>query len=1114
MLSSLNGHQIDFGNINNLPQIFECTFSNSNELRHNAEQALQKFETTPSFTSRLLQLVHNTQIDLTIRLAVSIRLKNIVREKWALGAEYISEDDRRTIKLNLFDVIVAETDEKIRRQLLDLLYRIATCDFPDYWPELMDKVMSNLTSSEIPRMLAALQCLAMILRRYQYLNPLKLETRPQTPVLQIVEATFPHLLTIIHKALKWDDDTKYDLVRLVLKCVCFVTQLELPEHIGQPKAFREWISAMVSIVTVPVTTDHLRHFLSKRREEGLQGGVQADDFVEYGRQIPIVKCQKWSAKLLLRFFEKFGRPKCAQSEFIASFAEHFMAEYSLPILEQFMQVLKNYKEGHYVGHRILVSVYQYLTYAVSFKALYAPIRKHFGFVVFECAFRTVCLNRADVQMFQDDPHEFIRQNSDFCFEFRDPRITAAGFLIELVRVRTSSALPSIVTAMEQILDGFAKSDADKKDHIRKEGAMNVLGILSKPLMNCEQTKNVMEGVLGVHVIPEFKSNIGFMRSRACWTFSQFHLLNWKDSKLHYQGVTALLGALSDQELPVQIEAANSIGRVILPNPGSFGKICPEDGDIEAYSMAVNYSPVLDLLEPHIPMILESLFRMINELGSEAIVQTFDILIDRFGEKIAPWATEIARKMVGIFLELYTTELEGLDDDNMGNALASVSCMKALNTLLYSCSSNNAVIREMEMLLRPIFDQLMNEDGVEFLEDIFEMMFTICYYSAEISPYMWSLLPRVCEAGSTYAIDFMVNIMPLVDNYIQKGSEVFASSQQPNFVELVISLCQKILQSEAQETGDQDGGRGVPVEFSMFAARILQDMLQACAGRIDRYVPVMLTLAMQKIAHPQHECVKLEMYGVLASAAFHNPATFIEVCKKNDWVNFVFNTWLSHLPPHHKKMDWPQQKTSVIGLASLLKLPVSSLPEQLLNGFPRVMSAMVELTLIMNDEPEFEEIIDEQKELEPEPEPQSNSLIDVPDDQDFERDDGGYVHLLAKLNGELEDLDVCSFADENNELRAITAPIDPIEEVIYLCERLDEFAQHSSDFYKQWLAMCPKEHLTRLQQLLVRAKQDHEEYLERKKRGEQKKQVMRANHVATLQHEHAQFMEEFRKQMNN
>jgi hypothetical protein len=55
--------------------------------------------------------------------------------------------------------------------------------------------------------------------------------------------------------------------------------------------------------------------------------------------------------------------------------------------------------------------------------------------------------------------------------------------------------------------------------------------------------------------------------------------------------------------------------------------------------------VIEFIRPHIPVILNALFQMINELGTEHVVSVFDTLMDRFGEEIAPWAEGICAKLV-------------------------------------------------------------------------------------------------------------------------------------------------------------------------------------------------------------------------------------------------------------------------------------------------------------------------------------------------------------------------------------------------------------------------------------------------------------------------------------
>ena len=41
-----------------------------------------------------------------------------------------------------------------------------------------------------------------------------------------------------------------------------------------------------------------------------------------------------------------------------------------------------------------------------------------------------------------------------------------------------------------------------------------------------------------------------------------------------------------------------------------------------------------------------------------------------------------------------------------------------------------------------------------------------------------------------------------------------------------------------------------------------------------------------------------------SLAYYNAPLFVAECAKQpSWTNYIFNQWLSHLPPHSFRMNW-------------------------------------------------------------------------------------------------------------------------------------------------------------------------------------------------------------------
>lgn len=129
--------------------------------RKQAEQNLQTLSVQPSFLSVLLRLVLDQSQDRAIRLAASVYLKNVVKTRWEdvrisikqtkhaclilmfLIQEEppVPEADKTALRSELIPAMIAlsnASSKAMRAQIAEAISLIASKDFPELWPDLMD----------------------------------------------------------------------------------------------------------------------------------------------------------------------------------------------------------------------------------------------------------------------------------------------------------------------------------------------------------------------------------------------------------------------------------------------------------------------------------------------------------------------------------------------------------------------------------------------------------------------------------------------------------------------------------------------------------------------------------------------------------------------------------------------------------------------------------------------------------------------------------------------------------------------------------------------------------------------------------------------------------------
>ena len=134
-------------------------------LRKQAEEELSAVHNAVGFSTTLLQLVMSDQVQMPVRQAGAIYLKNLINQFWLERRVdkpnepmpySLQESDRTTIRDNLIEAVIHSPDP-IRAQLIVCVRTISQQDFPEKWPGIIDKVHQFIQTNDINSWYGALQ---------------------------------------------------------------------------------------------------------------------------------------------------------------------------------------------------------------------------------------------------------------------------------------------------------------------------------------------------------------------------------------------------------------------------------------------------------------------------------------------------------------------------------------------------------------------------------------------------------------------------------------------------------------------------------------------------------------------------------------------------------------------------------------------------------------------------------------------------------------------------------------------------------------------------------------------------------------------------------------------
>ncbi|PSN35756.1 Importin-7 [Blattella germanica] len=478
--------------------------------RQQAEEQLSQIHKIIGFAPSLLQVVMLSDVDMPVRQAGVIYLKNLVTQHWGdrevePGQPLpfsIHEQDRAMIRDAIVDAVVHAPD-LIRVQLAVCVSNIVKHDFPGRWTQIVDKISIYLQNPDAAGWTGALMCLYQLVKNFEYKKP-----EERGPLNEAMNLLFPMMYQLCVRLLPDQSEQSVLLQKQILKIYFALTQYSLPLDLISREVFSQWMEIVRAVADRPVPEQ--------------TNAMDEEDRID----LPWWKCKKWALHILHRMFERYGSPGNVTKEY-KEFAEWYLKTFSAGILE------------------VLLKILDHVSHAFSWKFL----KPHMFAIVQDVLFPILSYSQADEELWNSDPYEYIRVKFDIFEDFVSP-VTAAQTLLHSCCKKRKDMLQKTMHFVMQVL---TSPNADPR---QKDGALHMVGTLADVLLKKKLYKEQMDDMLCQYVFPEFTSPRGHMRARACWVLHYFSEIKFKQEAILAEAIRLTTNALlTDQDLPVKVEAA-------------------------------------------------------------------------------------------------------------------------------------------------------------------------------------------------------------------------------------------------------------------------------------------------------------------------------------------------------------------------------------------------------------------------------------------------------------------------------------------------------------------------------------------------------------------------------
>ncbi|KAL2056272.1 hypothetical protein ABVK25_003295 [Lepraria finkii] len=876
----------------------QSTVDPNADVRRQAELDLKFAEERPGFMNALLDILQAEQ-DNSIRLSSVVYLKNRVSRAWqpnedSTTVKRISDEEKIDLRNRLLPIL-ASSQQQIRAQLIPVLQKVLSYDFPEKWPNFLNLTLRLLNTNDANSVHAGLNCMLAICRMYRFKGG---ETREDFN--RIVEASFPQLLGIATRLVEEMSPEAWEMVHIIMKTYKHAIYFDLPPHLMSQNQMVGWCTLFLTIVG----KDAPEHALD-------------DDFDERERN-HFWKSKKWAYANLNRLFVRYGSPSTNQKNTtseMALFTKSFLVNFAPEILKGYLQQIEKWaSKTAWLSKPSLSYSLSFLDECVKPKSMWNHLKPHMDTLISHVLFPILCQSDEDIELFDSDPSEYLHRKLNFYEEVSAPDVAATNFLVSLTKSRKKQTF-TILNFVNGVVNKYEAAPDDQKDPREKEGALRMIGTLASVILGKKSPiADQVEYFFVRHVFPEFRSPHGFLRARACDTLGKFEQLEFKEQSNVLHIYRNILESMADPALPVRVEAALALQPLI------------------------RHEVIRTSMQQNIPQIMQQLLKLANEVDVDALANVMEDFVEEFAAELTPFAVALSEQLRDTYLRIVRELVDrqsqkGEEDETYGDflddkSITALGVLQTIGTLILTLEATPDVLSHLETILMPVIQITLENKLYDLYNEVFEIIDS-CTFSAKIvSPTMWQAFVLMHKTFKSGAELYLEDMLPALDNFIMYGAETMV--QNPAYVEALVGMVSDIFHDE--KVGGMD---------RICGCKLSEAIMLNLRGHVDRWVPTFVELAMSVLASNELKVksYRIHLMEMIINAIYYNPLIALQILESNGWTNKFFSSWFSNIEGFTRVHD---KKLSICAISALLTLNANEVPTSVQQGWPRLLQGVVRL----------------------------------------------------------------------------------------------------------------------------------------------------------------------------
>ena len=181
------------------------------------------------------------------------------------------------------------------------------------------------------------------------------------------------------------------------------------------------------------------------------------------------------------------------------------------------------------------------------------------------------------------------------------------------------------------------------------------------------------------------------------------------------------------------------------------------------------------MKENIGKILKSILELTNKTAQDDLLDVVKEFIADYADEVEPFATELAKSISHQFISMASNSNEA-DEDYDNKCLTAVGMLTTLETLLDILEDKENLIDAAEEVVTEVIAWILQNRKGDYYEEALSLLSSITTY--RVSDPVWpalELLKNILEAGDEGGVEYFVDMMPALHNFVTVESKQFFSS---------------------------------------------------------------------------------------------------------------------------------------------------------------------------------------------------------------------------------------------------------------------------------------------------------------------------------------------------